>query len=42
MLLSLFAILKKDKNIEVMRKQVGTYVNKLDKINNKKDKEKEK
>lgn len=42
MLTSLFAILKKDKNIEIMRKQVASYVSKLDKINNKKDKEKEK
>ena len=42
MLISLYEILKKDKNIELMRKEVALYVGKLDKINNKKDKEKEK
>ena len=41
MLTSLYAILKKDKTIELMRKDVSLYVSKLDKIN-KKDKEKEK
>ena len=41
MLTSLYAILKKDKTIEMMRKDVSLYVSKLDKIN-KKDKEKEK
>ena len=40
-MISLFAILKKDKNIEAIRKDVTLYVGKLDKMN-KKDKDKEK
>lgn len=37
MLISLYAILKKDKQIEQMRKQVLQYVIKLQKANNKKE-----
>lgn len=36
MISSLFAILKKDKNIEQMRKDVAIYVEKLEKMANKK------
>ena len=38
MVVSLFAILKKSKVIEEMRKSVGLYVAKLEKMNIKKDK----
>lgn len=37
MLTSLFTILKKDKNIEQMRKEVALYVEKLQKISSKKE-----
>lgn len=37
MLISLFAILKKDKQIEEMRKEVALYVTKLEKLNAKRE-----
>ena len=42
MIISLFAILKKSKQLEEMRKSVVLYVAKLEKMNSKKEKEKPK